>query len=102
MRRKREILAELPAMHVWAKVILAIALMAITGSDSASWERCAPQPREIFSGVTYGCERLEGTAEGRGVLHWVKVDLGTPGIGLYITQLDPAAAEQGWQYRLRW
>ena len=69
---------------------------------SADWERCAPQPRAIFSGVTYGCERLERTEHGHGVLHWVRVELGAPGIELYVTPLDPSAVAQGWQYRLRW
>jgi hypothetical protein len=88
--------------HGWAKLALAVALTALTGGDSASWERCGPQPREIFSGITYGCERLERTSEGYGVLHWVRVDLGAPGIGLYVTPLDSSAAAQGWQYRLAW
>lgn len=91
-----------PTNHVWAKLALAIALMGFAGSDSVSWEQCASQPREIFSGVMHGCERLERTTEGRGVLHWVRVDLGAPGIGLYVTPLNPAAAAQGWQYRLQW
>jgi hypothetical protein len=30
------------------------------------------------------------------------VDLTAPGIELYVTQLDPDAVDQGWQYRLRW
>src|SRR5690348_17328819 len=94
--------APTPAKHVWVKLALAVALMAFTGGDSTPWEQCPSQPREIYSGVTYGCERLERTAEGHGVLHWVRVDLGAPGIGLYVTQLDPSAAAQGWQYRLRW
>ncbi len=72
-----------------AKLALAVALMAFAGADSASWERCAPQPSEIFSGVTYGCERLERSEQGRGVFHWVRVELGAPGIELYVTPLDP-------------
>jgi hypothetical protein len=31
----------------------------------------------------------------------VSVDLAAPGIDLYVTPLDPVAAAQGWQYRLR-
>jgi hypothetical protein len=88
--------------HRCAKLGLAIALMAFTGADSADRERCAPQQREIFSGVTYGCERLERTEEGQGVLHWIRVELRAPGIELYVTPLDPSAVAQGWQYRLRW
>lgn len=59
-------------------------------------------PSEIFSGVVYGCENLDPSAEGRGLLHWVKVDLTAPGIELYVTPLDPRATAQGWQYRLKW
>src|ERR1700751_3679423 len=91
-----------PSKHRCAKFGLAVALMAFTGADSADWERCAPQPREVFSGVTYGCERLERTEQGHGVLHWVRVELDSPGIGLYVSPLDRSALEQGWQYRLRW
>jgi hypothetical protein len=91
-----------PSKHRSAKLGLAIALMAFTGADSVDWERCAPQPREIFSGVTYGCERLERTEQGHGVLHWVRVELGAPGIELYVTPLDPGAVSHGSQYRLRW
>ena len=91
-----------PQKHSCAKLGLAVALMAFTGADSASWERCAPQPREIFSGVTYGCEVPDRAEEGHGILHWVRVELGGLGIELYVTPLDPSAVEHGWQYRLRW
>jgi hypothetical protein len=91
-----------PSKHRRARIALALALMAFTGADSAYWERCAPGPREIFSGVTYGCERLQRTEEGDGVLHWMRVDLAAPGIELYVTPLDPRAVTEGWQYRLRW
>ena len=59
------------------------------------------QPAEIFAGVTYGCERLPVTQEGGGLVHWVRVDLTTPGVELYVTPLDPSAVARGWQYRLR-
>src|SRR5689334_10888585 len=93
--------APAPAKDVWVKLALAVTLMAFTGGDSVSWERCPSQPREIYSGVTYGCERLERTAEGYGVFHWVRIDLGAAGIGLYVTAIDPSAAAEGGQYRLR-
>jgi Phosphodiester glycosidase len=86
----------------WVRLGLAAALLVFTGADSARWEQCALQPTEIFSGVTYGCDRLERTGEGRGVLHWVRVDLRAPGIELYVTPLDLSAVERGWEYRLRW
>jgi len=58
------------------------------------------QPVKIFAGVTYGCERLAVTQEGGGLVHWVRIDLTAPGVELYVTPLDPAAVERGWQYRL--
>jgi hypothetical protein len=91
-----------PSKHRYAKLGLAVALMAFTGADSAYWERCPPQPAKIFSGVTYGCERLQRTEQGHGVLHWVRVELEAPGIELYVSPLDRSALEQGWQYRLWW
>ncbi len=88
--------------HRCARFGLAVALVAFGGADSAYWERCAPQPTDIFSGVTYGCEGLERTEQGQGILHWVRVELAAPGIELYVTPLDPSAVAQGSQYRLRW
>ena len=91
-----------PLKRRWARLGLVVTLMAFTGADSAYWKRCAPQPRDIFSGVTYGCEVLERTDQGLGILHWVRVELDAPGIELYVTPLDRSALERGWQYRLRW
>jgi len=88
--------------HRCARFGLAVALLAFGGADSAYWERCTPQPRDIFLGVTYGCERLGRTEQGHGMLHWARVELGAPGIELYVTPLDPSALEHGFQYRLRW
>jgi len=88
--------------HRGARLGLAVALMAFAGADSAHWERCAPQPRDIFLGVTYGCEQLQRTEQGHGILHWVRIELGAPGIELYVTPLDPSAVAHGFQYRLRW
>jgi hypothetical protein len=85
-----------------AELALPLVLMTFTGADTAYWERCASQPREIFSGVTYGCERLGRTEQGHGMLHWVRVELRAPGIELYVTPLDPSPIAQGSHYRLRW
>jgi hypothetical protein len=90
------------AKHRSVRLGLAVALMTFTAADSADWERCPPQPTKIFSGVTYGCERLERTEQGHGVLHWLRIELDAPGIELYVNPLDRSALEQGWQYRLRW
>jgi hypothetical protein len=92
----------LPSKHRCVRLGLAVALLALTGADSAYWEQCAPQPRDIFSGVAYGCELLQRTEQGHGIFHWVRVELDAPGIGLYVTPLDRSALERGWQYRLRW
>jgi hypothetical protein len=81
---------------------MAVTLGALISGGLYFWNRRGPQaPTEIFQGVVYGCEQLEATVEGSGLLHWVRVDLTAPGIELYVTQLDPSAVEQGWQYRLR-
>jgi hypothetical protein len=60
-----------------------------------------PAAAEIFEGITYGCKQLEPSKEARGVVHWVRVNLTTPGIAPYVTSKDPIAVSQGWQYRLR-
>jgi hypothetical protein len=78
-------------------------LGALVGADAAGWDCGKRQaPRRIFQGIVYGCEQLDMTDEGRGTVHWVRVDLTAPGIKLYVTPLDHAAVVQGWQYRLRW
>jgi Phosphodiester glycosidase len=79
-----------------------MALGALVGAGSVYKDRCEfSPPPEIFEGITYGCRRLDATEEGSGVVHWVSIDLATPGIELYATPLDPVAVAQGWQYRLR-
>src|SRR5262245_25555667 len=78
---------------------LVVAIGALLGGGFTCWG--APAAAEIFEGITYGCERLDPSEEGGGVVHWVRVDLTAPGIELYVTPLDPTARSQGWQYRLR-
>jgi hypothetical protein len=87
------------ANHV--KWLLAGTLLAsaLIGAGSVE-DRCdLGAPTEIFEGITYGCKRV--TEEGSGLVRWVRVNLATPGIELYVTPLDPAAIARGWQYRLR-
>jgi Phosphodiester glycosidase len=91
-----------PLKHRYAKVALAIALALFASADSVYSRRCAPEPRPVFSGITYGCELLERSEEGHGILHWVRVELSAPGIELYVTPLDPPALASGFQYRLSW
>ncbi len=86
----------------YAKIALAVTLALFVGADSFYSERCTTEPKAIFSGITYGCELLERTDEGHGILHWARVELSAPGIELYVTPLDPSALASGFQYRLRW
>jgi len=64
---------------------------------------CSERPPsvEIFEGITYGCKQLEASQQASGVVHWVRINLTSPGIALYVTREDPTAVSQGWQYRLR-
>jgi hypothetical protein len=86
----------LPIMLVSGTLIVGLTFFR-TGST------CRPEVSgtEIFQGITYGCEQLTPSAEGSGFLQWVRVDLGAPGIELYVTPLDSSALVQGWQYHLR-
>ena len=69
----------------------------------ALWRYHGPAPeREIFQGLFYGCETLPDSAESGGLVHWVRADLNSPGVGLYITPIDPDAKSQGWEYKLRY
>lgn len=78
-----------------------VLLVAAVGIGWYWWDLRAPvPPTEIYQGVTYGCERLKVDDEGRGLMHWVRVDLTAPGIELFVTPLDPEAVKHGWQYRL--
>jgi hypothetical protein len=84
------------------RLLVATSLAALVWGGYAWWNRREPQAAtEIFTGITYGCERLTPTDEGSGLVHWVRVDLTAPGIELYVTSLDAAAQREGWEYRLR-
>jgi hypothetical protein len=90
--RKREFIAAAPLILV----------LVMASASTAWWDRRGPQPATpIFEGITYGCERLDTTEEGGGLVHWVRIELTAPGIELYVTPLNPSAAGRGWQYRLR-
>jgi hypothetical protein len=58
-------------------------------------------PTEIYRGVIYACERLAEDGQGAGLMHWVRVDLAAPGVGLYTTPVDPTLTPP-WQQRLRY
>ena len=82
--------------------IMALGALMGAGAGSVYKDRCELSvPTEIFEGITYGCKRLDTTEEGNGLVHWMSINLATPGIELYVTPLDPVAVAQGWQYRLR-
>ena len=84
-----------------AGVGMAVLLAAGVGPTLPNWSRCAvPSATEIFSGIVYGCEMVPLSPEGRGIVHWVRIDLAAAGIELYVTPLDPSVVAQSWQYRL--
>jgi hypothetical protein len=66
------------------------------------WSYHGPAPeREIFQGITYGCERLPETEQSGGLMHWARADLNVPGVELWVTPLDATAQERGLEYRLQ-
>lgn len=85
--------------------ILALVLLAggagVVGVLAVGGNRTAPVPEtEIFEGVRYGCRTLAGDGAS-GPVHWARVDLAAPGIGLYVTPTDPDLANTDFAYRLR-
>lgn len=85
------------------QLMVVVVLGSLVGRDAAGSEECMGRAHsEIFKGVIYGCEELAVDGEGRGLVHWVRIDLTTPGVALYVTPLDTEAVAEGWQYRLRW
>jgi peptidoglycan/LPS O-acetylase OafA/YrhL len=99
------------ATMTWRRRLLLLAcLAAVTGLAIAVYLRCpisiffklGPRPTpptEIFQGVTYTCEELDED-ECKGLVLVVRVDLTAPGVGIYLTPLDPEAVRHGYQYRL--
>jgi hypothetical protein len=91
-------------MRARAAAVVALGFAAVVGvaiGYAALRSEVCLSAREIFLGVAYGCEVLPSTGEGSGVVRWVRVDLSAPGIELYVTQLDPSAVSEGFEYRLR-
>src|SRR5215211_6085195 len=87
--------------RAWLAFWIVLSLVVL-GAGYAGRSRREPQAStEIFKGVMYGCDRLDRTEEGSGLVHWVRIDLAAPGIELYVTPLDRSAVATGWQYRLR-
>jgi Phosphodiester glycosidase len=87
-----------------ALVVLIVAFLALSiGAPLEGEFTCSGRPAaaEIFEGITYGCKQLKPSEEASGVVHWVRINLMTPGVAPYVTSKDPTAVRQGWQYRLR-
>jgi hypothetical protein len=83
-----------------ARAIVTAIVAATAYAGYSWWTRPRPMPpTEIFRGIVYSCEQID-TDECRGLMCLVRVDLTAPGIGLYLTPLDPEAVNQGYQYRL--
>ncbi|MGO9111981.1 MAG: phosphodiester glycosidase family protein [Thermoguttaceae bacterium] len=80
--------------------VVAAAIAATGYAGYSWWTRPRPTPpTEIFRGIVYTCEEMNAE-ECRGLMCLVRVDLAAPGIGLYLTPLDPGAVSRGYQYRL--
>ena len=100
----------MPRLLKWGLSLMGLALVSVAamfwsfiGAGASCDANSTPRPNtQIFEGVVYGCELLTPSEEGRGAIHWVRVDLNAPGIELFVTPLNPSAVEQGWQYRLQW
>jgi hypothetical protein len=83
-------------------ILFTLACSLLMGGAWAFWRYHGPAPeREIFRGITYGCERMPDTAESGGLFHWIRADLNVPGVSLYVTPLNPDAQANGWEYKLR-
>src|SRR5262245_35124662 len=87
----------------WPRRLLSIVVLVVVAFVALFWfDRRAPMPpTSIFAGITYGCDRLEPSEQGSGLVHWVRVNLAAPGIELFVTPIDPTAHKEGWEYRLR-
>src|SRR4051794_850502 len=77
------------SIRKWAwlrRILVIIVATALLLGVLIRIDRRAPLPATpIFAGITYGCDRIENSEQGSGLFHWVRVDLTTPGIELYIT-----------------
>ena len=82
------------------RAVISATVAGIVFAGYACWTQPRPTPpTEIFRGVIYTCEKMN-TKECHGLVHLVQADLSAPGIGLYLTPLDPEAVRHGYQYRL--
>src|SRR5262245_38264470 len=81
------------AKHVtWVLALTVVLDPLLSGGAPVFRESCGSLAQtEIFEGITYGCNQLDSTDEGSGLVHWVIVDLAAPGVDLYVTPRDPVA-----------
>lgn len=82
--------------------VLTIAAISLFAACPAAPQRLVANGEwiEVFSGARYVSERVAAGPEGGGLVHFVRIDLSTPGIELFVTPLDPQAVQSGWEYRL--
>lgn len=82
--------------------LLTIAAICLVGGCPASPQMFVADGEwiEAFTGVRYVAERVAVGPEGGGLVHFVQIDLSTPGIELFVTPLDLHAVQSGWEYRL--
>src|SRR6266436_2319270 len=65
----------------WLRRLVVVVSLGALGGGFVYRNRREPRaPTEIFKGITHGCERLEATEEGSGLLNWARIDLTAPGI----------------------
>ena len=84
---------------------LAMFTLLVLATMAACLWWCRPRPRgplEIFRGVVYECRSLPEGPESGGLVHLLRVDLKTRGMGLFVTPVDPEAKAAGWEYQTRW
>src|SRR6266487_2336467 len=78
---------------------LALLVCLVGSSQITDWSSAWTT---IFLGVRHAAESLPPGPEGRGLIHFVEVDLSNPGIELFVTPPDPQAVGEGAEYRLNY
>jgi hypothetical protein len=91
-----------PRRRLLARRFVACAVIGVLAVFGYSyWTRPQPTPpTTIFRGVSYACNRLPETPNGRGYCHIVCINLNDPEIELYLTPPDLDAVAKGHEYRL--
>lgn len=91
-----------PLISKFFRRFLTVATICVSAacSGSAQVVLAERKPIEIFAGVRYIAEKVVAGAQGGGLVHFVQIDLSSPGIELFISPLDSQAVQSGWEYRL--